>query len=360
MKVLHYGLSNHLGGIETYLKKLTFELHNTNEIEFHFLIIGRDLPCYYHEFKKLGCKFHFITPRKNSLIKNYFELKKLFIQEKYDVCHVHLNSLSYTLPAKLAAKYSNKLIVHSRNSNVKLNFSSNLLHKINYYTLPKKSILLAVSDLAGKWMFKNKKFRVINNGIKIKKYLYNSQQRELIRQELNLENNIVFINVGAFRYQKNHVFLLKIFKELLMYNENYKLLLVGDGSLSNDLEHLATNLGIEKSVIFLKNRNDIPNVLSASDAFIFPSFYEGFPNALLEAHVSNLPTFYSDSITNNIDHSKLSNRISLNSTAKEWAEIIEYKMKNNLIDRNKHDDEIEMFSIDHEINIIKSIYKEDI
>jgi glycosyltransferase involved in cell wall biosynthesis len=358
MKILHYGLTDHLGGIETYLRKITLEMHAKEGLDFYFIIIGNKNPCFYEEFKELGCKFYFVTPRRENYLKNYFELKKIFKKEKFDVCHVHLNSLSYILPVKIASKYSGKVIIHSRNSNVKLGMLSRVLHNLNYFSIPNNAVLLAVSDLAGKWMFGNKKFKTVNNGIKIQKYKYNSKNRENLRLKLGIQDNIVLTNVGAFRYQKNHKFLLEVFKNLLEMNSSYKLLLVGNGVLLDSIKSQVEKLDIVKDVIFLGNRNDIADVLSASDAFIFPSFYEGFPNALLEAHVSNLPTFYSDSITNNIDYPKLSTRISLNKRAEEWARIIDSNLD---LEHNRNcytdNEELWKFSVENEINIIKKIYK---
>ncbi|WP_321434315.1 glycosyltransferase [Trichococcus flocculiformis] len=358
MRILQYGLTNHVGGIETYLRKITTTLHNNNDLEFSFLIIGNEQPCFYEEFLKLGCKFYFITPRKQSYFKNYSELVSLLETEKFDVCHFHFNSLSYILPAKIASKYCDKIIIHSRNADVKLGIISNVLHKINYFLIPKNAYLVAVSDLAGKWMYGKKQFKVINNGIKLQSYKYNPISRKELREKYGMNDNIVVTNVGAFRYQKNHKFLLEIFRALMEINDHYKLVLVGDGSLLNVMKDYARKLNIEKNILFLGNMDNIADILSASDAFIFPSFYEGFPNALLEAHASNLNSFYSDTITKDIDFPKLGIRISLEKTAENWAIIIDEKMrnKNNRDNYNDHD-ELRKFSVENEIHILQKLYR---
>lgn len=358
MKILHYGLTNHLGGIETYLKKITLEMHSSEKMDFSFVIIGNNIPCFYEEFKELGCEFYFITPRKKNYLKNYLELKKIFKYGNFDICHFHLNSLSYLLPVKISKKFCSKVIIHSRNSNVKLGLVSRLLHSINYFAIPRKTTLLAVSDLAGKWMFGNKKFITINNGIDIQKYKFSSISREKIRLNLKIQNDVVITNVGAFRYQKNHEFILKIFKNLTEINSCYKLILVGDGALFENIKNKSKELNIDKNIIFLGNEKNVAEILSASDAFLFPSIFEGFPNALLEAHVSNLPSFYSDSITTDIDYSKLGTRISLTKSSIDWARIIDTTL--NL--KHKRDsftnlDELRRFSVSNEIKILKDVYE---
>lgn len=144
------------------------------------------------------------------------------------------------------------------------------MHKVNYYLLPKDKItMVSVSDLAGRWMFGEKAdFKVINNGIDIKKYQYNEISRNRIRQELKLKDEMLIVHVGAMRRQKNHMFLLDIFNEVLKKQNNSKLLLVGDGELKEQILNKIYKLQIEDNVIILGNRNDIPDILSAADIFI--------------------------------------------------------------------------------------------
>ena len=59
--------------------------------------------------------------------------------------------------------------------------------------------------------------------------------------------------------------------------------IAGDGPERGRLEQLVRDLGVEERVRFLGARSDIPALLRASDLFVLPSRYEGFPLALLEA-----------------------------------------------------------------------------
>jgi glycosyltransferase involved in cell wall biosynthesis len=65
--------------------------------------------------------------------------------------------------------------------------------------------------------------------------------------------------------------------------------IAGDGPERGRLEKLARDLGVEKRVRFLGPRSDIPALLLASDLFVLPSRYEGFPLALLEAMAAEVP-----------------------------------------------------------------------
>ena len=73
-------------------------------------------------------------------------------------------------------------------------------------------------------------------------------------------------------------------------------MLVGKGELESDIKKGA-NSWFSRKVIFTGVRSDLPEVLMAMDAFVFPSFFEGMPNAVIEAQATGLPCIISDTIT---------------------------------------------------------------
>lgn len=324
-RILHIGLSKHLGGIETYLLKL---MKNINKTEFHFDFLiteNKEDICFYKEFESLGANFYSITPRRKSYRKHKKDLKDLFQTTEIDIVHCHMNTLSNILPIKIALKYGKKVIIHSRNGELSSNFKlkTRFLHHMNYLFLPRKETkLLAVSDVAGKWMFgENAKFTVINNGIEINKFRFNLDARIKIRKELNIPNEyLVVIHVGAFRKQKNHMFLLEIFAELVKKNPDSVLILVGSGRLKQDIEAKANELKIFDKVIMVGNKTNVSDYLSAADVFLFPSYFEGFPNAVLEAQTNGLACLISDSITDQVIVNYNCYKLSIDKTPCEWAE----------------------------------------
>ena len=78
---------------------------------------------------------------------------------------------------------------------------------------------------------------------------------------------------------------------------------------------------MDDSVILTGIRSDITDLLSAMDVFVFPSFYEGMPNTIIEAQATGLPCILSDSITKEAKITNLLHYLSLNKTSKEWGEI---------------------------------------
>lgn len=91
----------------------------------------------------------------------------------------------------------------------------------------------------------------------------------------------IIISVGRLGREKGHAVLLRAFSKLDVLN--WRLVLVGDGPERKRLENLANQLGLHERVEFLGSREDIWGELAKAEIFVLPSFYEGFPNALIEA-----------------------------------------------------------------------------
>src|SRR5690606_14485965 len=93
------------------------------------------------------------------------------------------------------------------------------------------NINLAVSQYAGQWLFRNEYFRVIQNAITIDNYLYSEKSRIEVRENLKINNDKVYIHVGNIKHEKNHKYLLKVFREILNVDKKSKLVLVADDFL---------------------------------------------------------------------------------------------------------------------------------
>ena len=99
--------------------------------------------------------------------------------------------------------------------------------------------------------------------------------------------------------------------------EKLHLLLCGHGELNEHLHGLADRLGIADHISFLGYREDMLEIFGASDIFLFPSFQEGLPRAMLEAMASGLPVICSE-IRGNTDL-----MLSQLQDADVWAEALE-------------------------------------
>ena len=142
----------------------------------------------------------------------------------------------------------------------------------------------ACTKHAGEWLFgkkiiERKELNVINNAIDLKKFEFNEKTREDLRKELGIkEDTLIIGHVGRFMKQKNHEFLIEVFKELIKKNDNSILMLIGQGPLLNDMKQKVRDLKIEDKVKFIGQVTDVEKYYNIMDVFLFPSIYEGLRN----------------------------------------------------------------------------------
>lgn len=165
-----------------------------------------------------------------------------------------------------------------------------LLHKSIFENA---SSIVALTEYMKKTIKKvtDKEINVIPNGVDLSKFTVN-ENKSNIRHELNIPlDKTILILVGRLYPVKGVEYLIESISFLKETRDDFKLLIIGDGSERSYLEKLSEELNITNYVEFRgKIPNDeVPLYLKASDIFILPSLSEGFPNALLEAMASGLP-----------------------------------------------------------------------
>jgi glycosyltransferase involved in cell wall biosynthesis len=129
----------------------------------------------------------------------------------------------------------------------------------------------------------------ISNSVDVNRYGDRSA-RAALRQKLGLDDHHkVALVVATLKEQKGHRFLLDALQEAVKSFPDLKVLFAGDGELRMSLEARTLELHLQNNVVFLGNRDDVPQLLAACDYFILPSLWEGLPMALIEAMASGLP-----------------------------------------------------------------------
>lgn len=310
------------------------------KIQFDFLATEVEGKTFESEILGLGGKV-FLVPenKKNNFFVLSKKLKEVLNLYKYSTIHYHATSQWATTLFSLNKYGVEKVIVHSHAtvySDSMLKSMRNFILSIPMFFSGTKFV--AVTQEAGEKFFFKKNFEVIPNSIDIDRFQFNKSSREHIRRSLGIKDNeIVIGNVGRFSNQKNQLFLLDVFNEVMKIQNSihWRLLLIGQGNLKNKLKEKIDYLGLQNHVVILTTKPDIENYYSAMDIFCFPSTYEGFGMAALEAQSSGLPIVLSDVIPNDV---KLRNsvQLSLNSGLKKWAEEI-FKFVNQRPRRSEGD-----------------------
>jgi glycosyltransferase involved in cell wall biosynthesis len=131
---------------------------------------------------------------------------------------------------------------------------------------------------------------VIPNGVEIERFQnVPSAVRESLRRSLGLTQHFVWLAVGRFEIAKDYPTMLHAFAAVRQRHAEAVLLLVGGGSLQAETEAFAESLGLSGAVRFLGIRPDVPELMTAADAYVMSSAWEGMPIVLLEAAAAGLP-----------------------------------------------------------------------
>ena len=368
IEVLVFGLSENRGGIETYLMKIWSHIDRSS---FHYSFIDMTgeggTPCFYNELVSSGCDFYKITPRSVSPFQNKRDLKRLFENNKFDILHFNVNTMSYILPVDMALKNDCKVLVHSRNAGTSNQPLTRLFHYVNKFRQRSMHISrIAVSDSAGKWLFGDScQYEVYNNGIDVSSYSFSADSRYKLRDSMigsEVEaSSIVFGNVGAFLPAKNHAFLIEMFAQLCERFSNIYLWLIGDGPLIDDAKIRVKELRIADKVIFMGKRRDMKEIYSALDVFLFPSLYEGFPNALLEAQCAGLRCYKSNNVTEEVSLSSQVTSLPVNQGVKPWVDAIVADVANARIICSRQDGASKVIgaglSVEAEVSKLEQLYR---
>lgn len=332
------------GGIENFIINVYRNI-DRSKIQFDFLIHGEKKNHFEEEIKQLGGEIYRVP--FSTHYKEYAKQMRMILnenREKYQAIHIHVSYAMGYFDARMAKKCKMKnIIVHSHSANNNI-----AKRKLIHYLLRNKltqiaDYRLACSREAANWMFSGKEYERINNAIYTEKYKFNPIIREKTRKDIKLEGKFVVGHVGRLSPAKNHSFLLEIFKEITKKEKEAVLLLIGEGELKKKIKQKAQELGILEQIIFIGNSKKVEELLQAMDVFVFPSLFEGFGLAALEAQTTGLPCFVAEHITKEVNVTGLVEFISLEKTPEYWAKKILDKKDNkrenkqDIVKKNKYD-----------------------
>lgn len=325
-KVLIIGLTERLGGVETFIYNTTIN-SDKSKIQYEFLIHGakyaqfqEEITNFYNNDKE---HFHFVSHYKKKPITTFIELCKFYRMNKYDIIHIQTGAtfeIVYCFP--FALWYKTQVIVHSHNGNG-FSWLLNAFFRpiLNYIA----NIKLACSKVAACWLFGEKFINetiIINNGINVERFAYNDSIRNELRKKYNVDNCFVIGHIGRYSEQKNHLFILKVFKEILKRRSNSILFLVGTGELQNMIISKANQLKINNKIIYIQKTNSPENLYSLFDVFLMPSLYEGLPIVGIEAQCSGVSCYFSSNISQEINITDCCHIKNLSDGAASWADDI--------------------------------------
>ena len=335
-RILHVLGGMGIGGIETWLMRI-YRKVDKSEIQFDFLVTAKEEQTYDQEIKDLGGRI-FKSPNFGAL----YSSSKIFIKVvkefgPFHAIHVHGRSMiGWQLGlARFSGIKTRIAHVHNLDFAPPNSFYKKLWVKLNKLLILRNSSWIlgcspaACDSLIGKNSIERfNKVKYLPYGLDLGKFKLKVNPE--LRKELNLEEDAFVVgHIGSFRPEKNHSFILEIFRSLQRNENKAKLVLIGGGNPKSvrKIQSLAAELGIQDYVLFLGQRQDVIRLIPIFDVFLFPSLSEGFGIVVLENQTLGVPTVVSDKVPVETSIIKeISFRVGLNEPIDNWvAKIIDCK-----------------------------------
>ncbi|MCL2336759.1 MAG: glycosyltransferase [Firmicutes bacterium] len=333
MRVLVSGLAaDKLGGIETFLLNMNYYM--SNNCVFDYVIEGNSC-IHKNSIEKKGGEIYLFPSRRSMLLKNILAWRALLKNKKSTIQVVYFNmfSLAYTLPVFVCRYYGYKVIVHAHTNN--LHDCGMLLKGLHCFNKQLLKLLnvkrLTNSKLSSGFMFGDPEAgEIIYNAIDVERFKFNAEIRHKLRCQYGLNDKIVFGFAGRLVYEKNPLFLLDIFKEIIKINPSSILMLIGDGDLMPEIKAKIKNYGIDHAVLLLGVCKNVEEFYQAMDVFILPSRFEGLGIALIEAQTVGLPCLTSaEVVPPEAKVTDLLSYVPLKNNPVEWAHKALQKLNSN-------------------------------
>jgi len=293
--------------------------HDRHRYRFHFCCLSGLPGELDREINALGGQVHLLRQSRPGFPSRF---RQLLRRERIDVVHSHLHYYSGYL-LRLAAECGVPVrVAHFRSTKTDVvpRLGRKLLHRLirpcvaryaNDGTMRKwmdryATDVLGVSRyvLENNWGINwssDPRCRVVYDGIDVEPFNRPADRRG-VRREFGLgDDATLLIHVGRMAEPKNHLRLISIFAELLRHRPASRLLLVGRTSageyasaFEKQVRCRIAEQGISDRVVFAGERTDVPRLIKAADALLFPSLWEGLGDVVLEACAAGTPVLAAD------------------------------------------------------------------
>jgi len=349
------------GGAETLVLDIC---RNAKRNNLDMIVVAFDGGDLENEFQGLSIPFFLLKEKCFFDLSVMKKLRRLIQKESVRIIHSHSETGLFTaVIASLGLGVKKILHLHG------LNFRSfTWPRKLLYFFLTHitdKNIAVSNSHLhsLGKLpYFKGlSNFKVLYNGIDLKKFTLN---RGTLRQELKLPPHSVLLGmIGNFNWVRNQLFVCQA--ALASLQEDPNLFLIFAGSKNNihpkyfqDCINFCIDQNIKDRVHFLGRREDIDNILSSLDIFVYASEMDTFGIAVVEAMYKNVPVLVNDitpfvEITDNGRYAQLYKSLDAEDFQRKLGALLAKTPSSNL---NSSDWVKRMFSIESHINQLRILY----
>lgn len=359
IRVLHVFSALDSGGVSNFVMNIYREI-NTDDIQFDFAMTAGETSIFDDEVISRGGRIFYFDAAKDVTTNLHQILRE---EGPFQVVHSHVFFYSGLVLAEAKKAKVPIRIAHAHNAHTGEPRSvARLVYERGMQFMIKTNAthMLGCSEKACRYVFgdkimKDPRAMVMPDGIDCGRFAFNPEVRDLVRKEYGLDGKFVIGHVGHFNPAKNHEKILSVFAEVCRRRDNAVLLLVGDGELEQDVRNRVEELGLIDKVVFAGAHRDVERFYQAMDVFLFPSRYEGFGMAVIEAQASGLACVASDIVPVETNAGGRTVYLPLTSSDKTWADCIFDAASDN---RFTCESLLEEYSVSRAVEIITSIYKD--
>jgi glycosyltransferase involved in cell wall biosynthesis len=286
IKIAHIITDLDIGGAEMMLLKM---LRNFESDKYeHFVISLKPTGSIGKMLKNDNLRTYTLNLNKYNFAASFLKLISILKKEKPEIVQNYL--FHADILGRVAAKLMRIPVVISSLRSVEIGgrLRERLLGITDFCVNMATAVSQEVANVHISKGTTKRKIRVIHNGVE----LGNSHpgNRSSVKRAIGLKDStFLLLTIGRLEGVKGHSFLFRALELLKKKDYEFKLLVVGRGRQRENLKEEIINRRLEDKVILTGEREDIQGLLTASDAFILPSLWEGLPNVLLEAMAAGLP-----------------------------------------------------------------------
>lgn len=315
------------------------------------------------------CDYFHDIPFGRSLIKRenisvYKKLKEIMNENNFELIHTHTpfgGALGRLAAIHSRKNYNTKVIYTAHGFH--FHKTSSLLSWLVYF--PLEWILAWMTDVL--ITINQEDYKLALKYFRAKEVVYvhgigfnpeNFSKSNLNKSHLGLkEDTLLLLSVGELNDNKNHSLIIQALSELQI--DNYLYLIAGVGVNKDALEKMIIEKNMVDRIKLIGFRNDIKDIISISDIFIFPSKREGLSVALMEAMYVNLPIICSKirgntDLLQNYDHATLIDGHQVDDYKKAIIKTINTMKLNQL--KSSNNESLEAFMLDNVIKEYEKIY----
>ncbi|MFH1688996.1 MAG: glycosyltransferase [Candidatus Eisenbacteria bacterium] len=242
-----------------------------------------------------------INPLKDLLM--LMQLTRLLRRDRFDIVHTHCSKAG--ILGRVAARFAG--VPHVTHTHHGWSFHDRMHPLLKWFFITaEKSLgpwthpMISVSNKTTKVGLKAgigspSDYRLIRSGIPLRRYHPDEGRGQAVRRGMGIPaDHVVVVSVGRLTPQKNPMDFVKLATTLLNDHANVTFLYVGDGPMRASVEEAAEAAGVGERLRLLGVRDDVPDLLRASDVFVLTSLWEGLPRVVLQALATGVPVLAYD------------------------------------------------------------------